>query len=69
MLQLFLVNRYIAPQTENGIWGFDFLRKLADVHTWRDDKSIHFARVTFCDFEVRQIAEQPDKFTVQCVLG
>lgn len=61
--QFFLLNAFMA--TNYTMFGFEVLSGLQSNTPWRE--SPRFPRVTFCDFEIRQL-ENIQRFTIQCVL-
>ncbi|KAH3750320.1 hypothetical protein DPMN_184840 [Dreissena polymorpha] len=61
--QFFLLNAFMA--TDYNVFGFEVLKGLSENTPWRD--SPRFPRVTFCDFEIRQL-QNIQRFTIQCVL-
>ena len=64
--QLFLLNNFFGFQYHQ--WGFEFLRKFltGDEDYSRIDKA--FPRVTFCDFRIRNLADNIHQHSVQCAL-
>lgn len=61
--QFFLLNAFMA--TEYNVYGFEVIAGLHSNSPWRE--SPRFPRVTFCDFEIRQL-QNVQRFTIQCVL-
>lgn len=61
--QFFLLNAFMA--TDYNVYGFEVVKGLSTNTAWRE--SPRFPRVTFCDFEIRQL-ENIQRFTIQCVL-
>ena len=61
--QFFLLNAFMA--TDYNMFGFEVIRGLHENRPWKE--SPRFPRVTFCDFEIRQL-ENIQRFTIQCVL-
>ena len=63
--QLLLLNNFFGFQQH--AWGFDFLRKfvMGDDYS-RIDRA--FPRVTFCDFHIRNLADNIHQHSVQCAL-
>jgi hypothetical protein len=64
--QLFLLNNFFGFQQH--AWGFEFLKKflLGEEDYSRIDKA--FPRVTFCDFRIRNLADNIHQHSVQCAL-
>lgn len=65
VFQLYAANRFIAPKNFS-FWSLEFANAWFDNHAWK--KNGHFPRVVFCDVAIREIAEKPITYTVQCVL-
>ena len=61
--QFFLLNAFMA--TDYNLYGFEVIHGLQTNTPWRE--SPRFPRVTFCDFEIRQL-QNVQRFTIQCVL-
>jgi len=61
--QFFLLNAFMA--TDYNVYGFEVIKGLSTNTPWRE--SPRFPRVTFCDFEIRQL-QNIQRFTIQCVL-
>lgn len=61
--QFFLMNEFIGSNYT--FYGLDLIRHLSSGYSW--EESGNFPRVTFCDFEVRKLANA-HRYTVQCVL-
>lgn len=61
--QFFLLNAFMA--TDYNVYGFEVIKGLQTNTPWRE--SPRFPRVTFCDFEIRQL-QNVQRYTIQCVL-
>ncbi|KAI6220911.1 Innexin [Aphelenchoides fujianensis] len=62
--QLYLINEFLG--TEYRFWGWDLLVDLYNGRQWK--QSGRFPRVTFCDIQVRDLADTVPQYTIQCVL-
>ncbi|KRY47427.1 Innexin unc-9, partial [Trichinella britovi] len=61
--QFLILNDFLS--TKYTFWGLQILMDIAQGRDW--NTSGHFPRVTFCDFEVRELGNS-HRHTVQCVL-
>ena len=61
--QFFLLNAFMA--TDYNVYGFEVIKGLHTNSPWRE--SPRFPRVTFCDFQIRQL-QNVLRYTIQCVL-
>jgi hypothetical protein len=62
--QFFLLNLFMGPKFN--LYGFDVIRDLANGKNFWE--SSRFPRVTMCDFTIRTLGENNQKYTLQCTL-
>lgn len=62
--QLFLLNAFLS--TDFHLYGFDVLARMVRGEEW--STSTRFPRVTLCDFRIRKMGHNVNRYTVQCAL-